>query len=87
MPTRGTSSNAVSVCPATLGCEVDDDGWQRFLESAQPLAWVRASHARALAFRNQAVVALAAELGREVPVNSGLLRRYAEIRVTSGDGH
>jgi ketopantoate reductase len=84
---RAVFDEAVNVCAAASGCEPDASGWPNFLESARPLDWVKTTYAKALEFRNQAVVALATELGREAPANSDLLRRYAEIRATRDDGH
>jgi hypothetical protein len=74
---------AVSACSAALGAEIDASGWNAFLKSAQHLGWVKISEAKALSFRNQAVVALAAEFGRPAPVNAELLQKYATICATN----
>ena len=82
---RAVFDEAVGVCSAAVGAEIDATGWESFLESAQYLGWVRVSEAKALGFRNQAVVALAAESGLQAPVNTGLLQKYAEICATTPD--
>jgi glutaminase len=46
---------------------------------------VRVSEAKALDFRNRAVVALAAEHGLTAPANSELLRNYEEMCATTPD--
>ena len=65
------------------GAEIDPGGWDAFLASAKHLGWVRVSEAKALDFRNRAVVALAAEFGRSAPVNTELLQKYAEMCATT----
>jgi hypothetical protein len=82
---RAVFDEAVGACSAAVDAEIDVGGWDAFLESAQHLAWVRVSEAKALGFRNQAVVALAAEFGREAPVNAELLQKYGEICATTPD--
>jgi ketopantoate reductase len=74
---------AVDACAAATGAEVDGDAWDAFRASAEHLGWVRVSEAKALDFRNRAVVALAAELGRQAPANSGLLQKYGQICATT----
>jgi ketopantoate reductase len=74
---RAVFDEAVSTCLAAAGADTDESGWDLFLESARHLGWLRVSEAKALDFRNQAVVALAAELGLPAPVNTELLRKYA----------
>jgi hypothetical protein len=68
---------SVTVCARALGAEADPRWWPDFLGTVEPLGWVRTSRARALDFRNGAVVRLASELGLEAPVNSRLLEAYA----------
>ena len=76
---------AVGACSAAIGADVIGKGWQEFLLSAQHLGWIRVSEAKALGFRNQAVVALAAECGRPAPVNTELLRKYGEMCAKTHD--
>ncbi|MCW8985056.1 MAG: hypothetical protein OQK55_06910 [Thermoanaerobaculales bacterium] len=80
---RAVFDEAVGACSATVGAEIDPDGWDAFLESAKHLGWIRVSEAKALDFRNRAVVALAAEFGRSAPVNTELLQKYAEMCATT----
>jgi len=82
---RAVFDEAVGACSAALGAEIDASGWEGFLESAQHLGWVRVSEAKALGFRNQAVVALAAESGLPAPINTELLQRYGEMCATTPD--
>jgi hypothetical protein len=63
----------VTVCARALGVQPDPAWWPAFLASCEPLHWVRASQAKALGFRNLAVVRLARELGLEAPLNAELL--------------
>jgi ketopantoate reductase len=80
---RAVFDEAVDACSAAIGAEIDAGGWDAFLESARHLGWVRVSEAKALDFRNQAVVALAAQFGRSAPVNAELLQKYAAICATT----
>jgi hypothetical protein len=82
---KAVFDEAVDACSAATGTEVDPLGWDAFLESAKHLGWVRVSEAKALDFRNRAVVALAAELGRNAPMNSLLLEKYGLICATNPD--
>ena len=68
---------SVTVCARAIGARPDPRWWPEFLAAVEPLGWVRAHQAKALAFRNGAVVRLASELGLEAPVNQRLLRAYA----------
>jgi ketopantoate reductase len=70
---------AVEACSAATEAEIDSRAWDNFKTSAGHLGWVRVTEAKALDFRNRAVVALAAEYGRKAPVNSDLLRKYSEM--------
>lgn len=70
---RALFEESSGVVAETLGQPADPGWWPAFLESAQPLAWVRASSAKALEFRNGAVSKLARELNRPVPVTDRLL--------------
>jgi hypothetical protein len=82
---RAVFTEAVGTCSAAAGVEVDGGGWDAFQESARHIGWVRVSEAKALDFRNRAVVALAAELGRPAPVNNELLQKYGEMCATNLD--
>jgi ketopantoate reductase len=82
---RAVFDEAVGVCSAAVGTEIDPGGWEAFLATAKHLGWVRVSEAKALDFRNRAVVALAAELGSPAPVNSRLLQMYGEICAKTSD--
>ena len=73
---REVFREAVSVCASALGAETGTNLWEEFIRVAAPLDWVRVGRAKALEFRNGAVVALAEKLGLEAPVNAGLLREY-----------
>ena len=72
----GREANPVQVTRVG-GRNVEPRWWPDFLESAAPLDWVATSRAKALEFRNQAVVDLAASLGTEAPHNARLLEEYA----------
>jgi hypothetical protein len=80
---RAVFEEAVGMCSAAVDAEIDAGGWDAFLESAMCLGWVRVTEAKALDFRNRAVVALAAELGRPAPVNTALLQKYGEMCATN----
>lgn len=80
---RAVFDEAVDACSTATDAGIEPAGWEAFLESARHLRWVRATEAKALDFRNRAVVALAAELGRDAPVNSVLLQKYAAMCVHS----
>ena len=82
---RAVFDETVGVCSAAIGAEINLRGWDQFLESARHLGWVRVSEAKALGFRNQAVVALAAESGLPAPVNTELLQKYSEMCATTSD--
>jgi hypothetical protein len=75
---RAVFEETTAVCSAATGAESDDGGWDAFRASAEHLGWVRVSEAKALDFRNRAVVALAAEHGLTAPVNADLLGKYAD---------
>lgn len=76
---RAVFEEATAACSAATGARTDDHAWNAFKASAEHLGWVRVSEAKALDFRNRAVVALAAEHGCKAPVNSDLLRKYGEM--------
>ncbi len=77
---RALHTESVTVCADAIGARVDDDGWQRFVESVRPIGWVRAATAKALEFRNLAVVRLAAERGLPAPVTERLLAAADGLR-------
>jgi len=83
---RAVFEEATDACAAATGAEIDDGAWDAFRASAEHLGWVRVSQAKALDFRNRAVVALAAEHGLKAPVNSDLLRKYGAVCATTPDG-
>jgi hypothetical protein len=56
-----------------VGTQPSASWWDAFLRAAEPLGWVRASTAKALEYRNGAVVRLAHELDLAAPVNHRLL--------------
>ena len=64
---------AITVCARALGTAADSHAWENFLLSAQPLGWVRVANAKALEFRNGAIVELARRQGGEAPVNTRLM--------------
>ena len=66
-------SEAVSVTARALGADSSPEWWTAFLSVVEPLGWVKAGTAKALEFRNGAVVRLAHELGLRAPVNERLL--------------
>ncbi len=76
---RALFEESVAVCAAALGCAAAADGWDRFLESAAPLGWVRVPRAKALELRNGAVARLARELGRQSPVTDALLAAHERL--------
>jgi hypothetical protein len=64
---------AVSVTAGSLGADPSPEWWTAFLNAVEPLGWVKAGTAKALEFRNGAVVHLARGLGLRAPVNERLL--------------
>ena len=71
---RALFVEAVNVCAAAIGRRADEQWWQDFVDSVKALDWVRTSQAKALDFRNRAVVELARSLGMEAPINEHLLQ-------------
>jgi len=67
-------SESVTVCAAAAGAEIDSEWWPQFLESVAELDWVATSKAKALDYRNGAVVRLGREFGIPTPVNDRLLK-------------
>lgn len=70
---RDVFDEAVAVSSLAAGTEPDPAAWSRFLDLTGPLHWVRASKAKALEYRNGAVVRLADRLGADAPANRRLL--------------
>ena len=70
---QGVFGEAVSVTARALGAHASPEWWTAFLKAVEPLGWVKAGTAKALEFRNGAVVRLARELGLCAPVNERLL--------------
>jgi len=64
---------AASVTARALGADASPEWWTTFLEVVEPLGWVKAGTAKALEFRNGAVVRLAREMGLRAPANERLL--------------
>ena len=70
-------TEAVEVTARALGVRARSSWWPRFLAVAKPLAWVRPSAAKALEFRNGAVVDLAAAMSLDAAANRALLDAVA----------
>jgi ketopantoate reductase len=70
---RAVFGEAVAVTARALGAPTGPGWWDAFVRSAEPLAWVRSSAPKALAYRNGAVVSLAGEVGLAAPANERLL--------------
>jgi hypothetical protein len=66
-------AEAVAVTSWAVGTTPSASWWGDFLRAAEPIGWVRASTAKALEYRNGAVVRLAREFGLSAPVNQRLL--------------
>ncbi len=71
-------TESVTACALALGVHAQPGWWDAFVTSVEPLRWVRASTAKALAFRNQAVAELAAAHGLEVPATLRLLTAWRD---------
>jgi ketopantoate reductase len=82
---KAVFEEAVDICSEAIGADHDENAWSAFLDSAKHLGWIRVSEAKALDFRNRAVIALAASLGRPAPANAGLLRKYGDMCATTQD--
>jgi ketopantoate reductase len=66
-------TEAASVTARATGAATSAGWWDDFVRLAEPIGWVRASAAKALEYRNGAVVRLARELKLAAPVNERLL--------------
>ena len=72
---RAVFAEAVQVLGRAAGVEPDPGWWPAVRRAVAPIGWVRSSAAKALEFRNGAVVRVATELGMAAPVNASLLAR------------
>jgi hypothetical protein len=70
---RAVFAEALEVTARALGVVGPAAAWDGFLAASEPIGWVRATVAKALEYRNGAVVRLARELGSAAPVNARLL--------------
>ena len=70
---RAVFGEAVAATARATGAEPSPGWWDDFLHAAEPIGWVCASTAKALEYRNGAVVRLAREFGLSAPVNQRLL--------------
>jgi hypothetical protein len=69
-------TESATICAAALGCRYDPAWWPAFRQSVEPLAWVAVGRAKALEYRNGAVVELAAAHGLDAPLNRRLLAAH-----------
>ena len=70
---RAVFSEALAAVAGALAVEPPARAWEEFVRACGPIGWLRPSAAKALEFRNGAVVRLARELGGQAPVNLRLL--------------
>ena len=70
---RAVFEEAVHVTARAAGAATEARWWPQFVETVQPLSWVRASKPKAMEYRNGAVVRLADELGLDAGVNRRLV--------------
>ncbi|RMF76525.1 MAG: hypothetical protein D6738_01210 [Acidobacteria bacterium] len=76
---RALVDETCAAAGAWYGVEVDPEAaWRRLLETTPPIRWVRASSARALRWRNGAVVAMGRARGVPTPVNERLVEAVAQ---------
>lgn len=66
-------TEATSVTARAMGATASRGWWDDFVRVSEPIGWVRVSAAKALEYRNGAVVRLARELGLAAPANEHLL--------------
>jgi ketopantoate reductase len=69
---------AVETCCRATGSRPPDDAWEAFVAAVEPLAWVATSRAKALDWRNGAVVRLAQAHGTDAATNRRLLQLAAD---------
>ena len=72
---RAVFDEAVTVCATALAVDPPPGAFESFVAAVEPIRWLATSSAKALDFRNGAVVRLAAGLGLDAPVNSELVAR------------
>ncbi len=65
---------AVEAASAALDTNAEPGWWPAFLAAVEPIGWVRPTAAKALEYRNEAVIRLAAEAGLDATTNQSLLR-------------
>jgi ketopantoate reductase len=70
---RAVFDEAASVTARATGATASPGWWDEFVRLSGPIGWVRASTAKALEYRNGAVVRLAHTLDLAAPVNERLL--------------
>jgi ketopantoate reductase len=70
---RAVFSEALEVTARALGVPPPAAAWREFVGVSEPIGWLQPSSAKALEYRNGAVVRLARDLGMSAPVNSRLL--------------
>ncbi len=70
---RAVFTEAIEICSRALGVDPEPDAWTRFVRTIEPIRWVATSKAKALDYRNGAVVRLARSLGLAAPANESLL--------------
>jgi len=70
---RALFEESVGAAAAALGVAVSPAWWPAFLAAAEPLGFVRSAAAKALEFRNGAVLRLARAAGLDAPVTERLL--------------
>ena len=75
---RSVFREAVETCCLATGCQPPEGAWEAFVASVEPLHWVTASKAKALEWRNGAVVRLADLHGGDATTNRRLLMRASD---------
>jgi hypothetical protein len=70
----------VDACCRATGCRPPDGAWEAFVAAVEPLHWVTTSRAKALDWRNRAVVRLAESHGGSAEANRRLLDAATEDR-------
>ncbi len=66
---RAVFAEALGVVSRALSVEPLPRAWERFVHDCEPIGWLRTANAKALEYRNGAVVRLARELGEDAPAN------------------
>jgi ketopantoate reductase len=70
---RAVFSEALQVTARALGVRPPAAAWREFVGVSEPIGWLQPSSAKALDYRNGAVVRLARQFGMNAPVNARLL--------------